>query len=158
VAHLEHEALSSYLSTAKKKTKKVIIIMLEWTLICGAKAPFPDWSLLSSYIIVQSPAHNHCISQLSITVTKCLRWSSYKKQRLISSHGFRGSSLWWLGLAAFRLMVRQHIMVKTHGKGKLLTSWWPGRKRKRERGWDRNIPFKDMPPRWSNFLPPDSTS
>lgn len=32
------------------------------------------------------------VSQLSVTVTKCLRESSYKEERFIMAHGFGGSN------------------------------------------------------------------
>jgi hypothetical protein len=88
---------------------------------------------------------NDYVNQLSVTVLKYLRKSSYRRKHLF-----------WLMMTAFS--VYDHLAplclhcgeARTswwgvHGVARLVNSWQSG-SRKRERTWQENIPFKGLSP------------
>jgi hypothetical protein len=60
------------------------------------------------------------MSQFSTTVTKYLRNSTFKQERLILAYSFRSFISWLLDPIAFQPTARQYIMAGTCGKGRYL--------------------------------------
>jgi hypothetical protein len=70
-------------------------------------------------------------------VTKYLRKLIQKEEMFILPLGFRVFSPWLLA-SLLLAWVRQYLIVETHGRRNMLTSWWPG-STKKETG--SNVPY-----------------
>jgi hypothetical protein len=75
---------------------------------------------------------------------------TYKEERIIFGSyfwRFQARTNW---LHCFGPVAAQIIMVGTHGKESLFTSWLPRSKDSEGKGWVPTIPFKGMPPMTRN--------
>jgi hypothetical protein len=81
-----------------------------------------------------------------------------KEESFILAPSFRGFIPWPVGLVAFGPVVKQYIMVRVCDSRGLLTSWWPGSKRKREEDTGLSIALSRAHLPWPNFLPLGLTS
>lgn len=77
---------------------------------------------------------------VSCYYTKYLRQSAYKKKRLILAHNFEGLSPLLVASLVFGPVARQQSQAGNVWWNKLLTSRWPGSKRRKERTQEIQVP------------------